>query len=404
MKAGKKKWIILIGILAVLAVGIVTDLSVGYLSRFRIGKEISDVLQPLLTEENQSIHLDISANVNGESFQLDSDIYLVKEGETAYFVMEQKEVPIYIVDNLLFFENGHAFKLADEMERPEQDYKALFLQIAAVYDEFDFSCIKTDLQTVYSVNVTGEQVQNLLESAMPMDGMFINENISFENVETLTLEMIAQDEKLYEIKMTGNAIFDGKEISIEIVLSQFRVLETGAYEVPEAVSQAVATVDESTLFSLTGDVYRLFVGFDKLTKQETLIGTVLLDVNCGMLHFENTYPLNKLKTENIESVDEAGLENLPSMIGFLCLESEVRSIEITQGHVYTMTLDEASMQKISEKVVPELVNYVIDFTEGKVEILLKEENISSMKIEIGGSLRVLFSNVPAEVEVEFSFH
>ena len=95
---------------------------VTYLPRIQIGKEISDLLQPMLTEENKSMHLHVAADVNGESFLLDSDIYLVKEGETAYFVMEQKEVPIYIVDNLLFFENGHAFKLADEMERPEQDY------------------------------------------------------------------------------------------------------------------------------------------------------------------------------------------------------------------------------------------------------------------------------------------
>ena len=403
MKTRKKKWVILIGILVLIAVVLIADFSVGYLSRFRIGKEISDLLQPFFTEENQSMHLDVSAKVNGESFLLDSDVYLVKEDEISYFVMEQMDVPIYIVDNLLFFENGHGFKLTEKIEMAEPDNKNLFLQIAAVYDEFDFSCVKTDLQTVYSVNVTGEQVQNLLESAVPMDAIVI-EDISLENVETLHLEMVAQNEKLHEIIMTGNAMFDGTEIDIEIVLSQFRVLETGAYEIPEAVSQAVATVDESTLFSLTEDLYRLFVGFDKLTKEETQAGTVSLGVNCGILHFENTYPLNELKTENIESVDEAGLENLPSMIGFLCMESEIRSVETAQGHMYTLTLDEASMQKISEMVVPELVNYVIDFTEGYVEVLLEEESISTMKIQIDGSISVLFSNVPAEVEVEFSFH
>lgn len=403
MKVGKKKWIILIVILAVMVVGVVVDLSAGYLSRFRIGKEISDLFQTLLTEENQSMHLDLSANVNGESFQLDSDIYLVKEGETFYFVMEQKEVPIYIVDNLLFFENGHAFKLADEMERPEQDYKNLFLQIAAAYDAFDITCVKTDVQTNYLVKITGQQVQNLLELVMPMDGVLVDSNIPLERIESLSLEMIAQNEKVHEIKMTGSGIVNDVVIEIEIALSQFQILKTGVYEIPVAVKEAVTTVDESTLFSLTEDLYHLSVAFDKLTKQEPIQGSVALKANCGVLHLENTFNLSDIKSKEMESVDEEGLGNLPAAIGFLCMEGEIRSTETTQGHVYTLALDEDSMQKISEMVVPELVNYVIEFTEGKVEVLLEKESISSMKIEIGGSVRVLFTDVPVEVEIEFSF-
>lgn len=409
-------------IVVLIVVVLVADFCVGHLSRLKIGKEIADLLQPVLTEENKSMHLQIGADVNGESLLFDSDIYMVKDDETSYVVMEQMDVPIYIAENLLFLENGHAFKLTEEMELPEQDYKNLFLQIAAVYEVFDFTCVKTDLETAYAVKVTGEQVQELLETFGPMEAVLsadagnettgngaisTQEAIDFSMIETLNLEMTARNDRLYEIKMTGNAVLDGSEVAVEIVLSQFQILEAGAYEIPESVQQAVATVDESTLFNLTEDLYRLFLAFDKLTKQESVDGTVTLSANCGIINFKNTYNLSEFQTDS-EVVSDAeklqGIENLPEMIGFLCMESEIRSEETTQGHAYTLRLDETSMQKISEMVVPELVDYVIDFSEGNVEILLAEESILSISISIDGSIRVLFSDIPAEVGVEFRFN
>ncbi len=393
---GKKKWKIAIGILLIIVAIIAAYFCAGYFSRLKISKEITNLLQPMLTEENKFMHLHIETDVNGDSFLLDSDIYMVDEDERSYVVMEQMNVPIYITENLLFFENGHAFKLSEEVKTPEIDYKNLFLQIAAVYDVFDFSCVKTDLQTSYAANVTGEQVQELLEIVMPM------ESISLDGIESLNVEVVAQKEQLHEIKLTGNAVLDSSEVTIEIILSKFQILEAGDYEIPETVKQAVVMVDESTLFNLTEDVYRLYLAFDKLTKQEMVDGKVTLDVNCGILHFENSYALSELETKEIESVDEKGVENLPAVIGFLCMESEIRSIETTRGHAYTLTLDEASMQKISEMVVPELVNYVIDFTEGNVEIMVEEDSISSIKIEIGGDVNILFSEIPMEVFVHFN--
>ena len=393
----KKKWKIVIGILLMIVAVIVGYFCVGIFSRLKVGKEITNLLQPMLTEENKSMHLHIAADVNEESFLLDSDIYMVNEDDRSYVVMEQMNVPIYFTENLLFFENGHAFKLSEEVEKPELDYKNLFLQIAAVYEVFDFTCEKTDLQTSYAANVTGEQVQKLLETVMPTN------DISMDGVESLNVELVAQNEQLYEVKMTGSAVLDNSAVSIEIILSQFQILEAGSYEIPEAVKQAVETVDESTLFNLTEDIYRLFLAFDKFTKQENLDGTVKLEVNCGLIHLANTYALSELGSNKIESVDEKGIENLPALIGVLCMESEIRSIENEQGHAYTLTLDETAMQKISEMVVPELVNYVIDFKAGKAEVVLAEENISTIKIEINGSIKVLFSDVPAEVRVEFTF-
>ena len=112
----KKKWKIVIGILLMIVAVIVGYFCVGIFSRLKVGKEITNLLQPMLTEENKSMHLHIAADVNEESFLLDSDIYMLNEDDRSYVVMEQMNVPIYFTENLLFFENGHAFKLSEEVE------------------------------------------------------------------------------------------------------------------------------------------------------------------------------------------------------------------------------------------------------------------------------------------------
>ena len=399
----KKTVYIVLGCIGILLIGVLLFFAVNVFPKIRTGKEIANLLQPILTEENQAMHLDVSASIAGEALLLDSDVYMVNEEETSYFIMEQMNIPIYIVDNLLFFENGHAFKIAEGAARPEIDYKDLFLQIAAVYEIFDITCVKADLQSVYSVTVTGKQVQELLQMAMPM------EQVNLEAIESLQVQLIAQEERLHEIKLSGSAVVDGTDVMIEISLSQFRILESGAYEIPEAVKQAVITVDESTLFNLTEDLYCLFIAFDKLTKQEAVNGSVTLHAECGIINFKNTYDLSELhaidqesvNTEDLENIEN--LENLPSMIGFLCMEGEVRSIKTAQGYAYSITLDETSMLKISEMVAPELVNYVVTMKNGTVEVRLENESISLIVIEIDGSVNVLFTEVPAEVRVEFQY-
>lgn len=407
MENKKKKLYIVIGLVVVIVAAIVIYFCATYLPRLQVGKEISNLLQPLLTEENQSMHLDVTADLVGESMNLHSDIYLVKEDEIKYVIMDQYDFPIYIVDNVLYLENGHAFKIAEEMQSQPVKYEELFLQIAAAYEMFDITCVKTDAETGYSVNVTGEQVQELLAMAVPTSqGLKSGEQELLNSIQSLNLQMIARNEKLDRIEMSGSAEVDGTAVQVSIVISEFQVLESGEYAIPNVVKEAMKTIDKDSLFSLTEDLYRLMIAFDRFTKQETLNGTVTLSANCGIINFNRTYNLKDF--ENIEntgevSVDTEGVENLPAMIGLLCMEGEISCTELGTGYEYKLALDEVTMQKMAEMVVPDLVNYIVTMTEGTVIVTLENDSVSAIVIEIEGSIKVLFSEVPAEVGVIFEY-
>ncbi len=415
----KKKRYLLLGVIGAVLLGILIFIGVKILPKVQIGKEISDLLQPLITEENQSMHLDISADFANELVDFNSDIYLVKDEETKYVVMDQYDFPIYIVDNVLYLENGHAFLIAEEVQSQSAEkvvYEDLFLQIAAAYEMFDITCVKTDLETRYSVTVTGEQVQELLQLAVPtgLDSKGQEQEL-LSYIKNLNVQMTARNDKLDRIEMAGSADIGDTAVQVNIVISEFNVLDAGEYVIPDVIKDAVKTVDKDSLFSLTKDLYRLLVAFEQFSKQETSNGTVTLRANCGIINFKQTYDLKDFENlgnagntgdaDNTDSdlVDTESIEKLPEMIGFLCMEGEITSTEMDNGYEYKLTLDKTSMQKIAEMVVPELVNYVVTMKEGTVVVMLENDSISSITIEIDGSIKVFFSEVPAEVGVTFQY-
>lgn len=393
----KKKLYMALGIAGIILLAVLIYIGTAILPKLQIGKEISDLLQPVLTEENQSMHLDIAADFAGEQMTMDSNIYKVKQDEVSYLVLEQMDFPVYIVDNILLLENGHAFKIAETVEKPKRSYDDLFVQIAAAYEVFDITCVKNDSESKYSINVIGEQVQELLAMAMPTD------KAPVDSIEKLQITMTAHNSRLDRIEMTGKAEVNGNAVQVEVIISDFRELEPGKYEIPKVVKDAVKTVDRDSLFNLTEDLYRLLAAFEQFQNEENKNGTVTLHANCGIINFENTFELESFVNNGNGSMDTEEIENLPAMIGVLCMEGEIRCTENAEAFVYTLSLDETSMEKITGMVVPELVNYVMHLTDGVAKVVVEGNHITSIEIAIKGNINILITKFPMEVGIEFQY-
>ena len=126
---------------------------------------IAELLQPVIDAENQTMHIATSAEFDGRMLAMESDVYLVTEDGVSYLALEQGGNAVYISGNVLFLENGKAFKLGDTMQPQVQSPDALLPQIGALYEVLKITTEETDSQRVYSVTVTGEQVKTLLEAA-----------------------------------------------------------------------------------------------------------------------------------------------------------------------------------------------------------------------------------------------
>ncbi len=362
----------------------------------RMIKEIADAMNPIIKAENQSFHLRINGNIDDKEMVMDSDIYLLKDQSQEYFIAELGEIPIYITDNLLIFENGKAFKIKEETEEKAIDFKTLFSHISTVYRMLDIIYEKTEEESSYKVQVTGEELRTLLD-LLPVEYDMV------ENVEELQLTLVIRDKKLHALEFYGSAVDSDKKVELHLCLSNFKELEAGSYSIPETVRTTVKNVDRSSLLILTKDLYRLIVAASKFNQEEAMDGMVYITANCGILNLNSSVSLMELLNGSTNSNIKLDKEKMVEIILYLCIEGNLSCAETKEGYRYELQLEEDVMQSIVSTFVPELVNHVVTIQNGSSYLILKEENISTIQVNIDGNIKVLLADIPASIDVEICF-
>lgn len=358
---------------------------------------ISQLLQPMIEAENRSAHISVSAKVNDRSIGLDSDVYMLTEENVPYFALEQNGTTVYITDNILLLENGKAFKLGEKLQTQVVSYADLLPQVGELFDALKITAQKTDTETIYSVAVTGEQVSNLLAAvsvaeALPVDG-----------IQKLNLSLTEQDGNLAQIQLSGSGKLDGTAFELDITISDFRVLASGSFPIPNAVKETAATVDPDSLFSLTRDLYRLVLALAPLADMESVSGTLALRVDCGLIQLDTEMKLSDWQTSPAGQTDPEQLKKLPEMVGLLCMEGQISCVQRDDTYVYTLELDKDAMGQLSRMILPELTQYGGDLEEGSVTVLLEGGAVSSMEISIEGAVGGWLVSIPITVGATFSF-
>ena len=397
MKRSKKILLAVLGVLLLAAV--IGGICIGrtLVPTVNHALRISELLQPVIDAENQTMHIAVSAEFGGNDLSAESDIYLVREDDAPYLVLEQNGNSVYISGNVLFLENGKAFKIGDKLQKQTASYEDLLAHIGALYETLKITAEETESQRIYSVTVTGEQAKTLLEAAS------LGEALPVEGVEKLKLQVTERNGKLDQISFSGSGNADGAAAQLHVTLSGFRILAAGDYPIPDAVKQAAATVDPDTLFSLTEDLYRLVLALAPFADMESIAGTLELTVDCGPLQLDTQMTLSDLKTTSNSQIDPEQLQTLPEVLGLMCMEGDISCTKEGGAYVYRLVLDQPAMQELARMILPELAQYVGNLTEGEATIRLENDAITSMKVSIEGKVRALLVQIPVTVGAEFTF-
>lgn len=397
MKNRKKDMVLIIA--GIIFVALIVYIVINLTPKARMLKEITAVLNPVLKEENQSMKLQVSTNAGETAIQTDARLYMVTE-EQKYLVVKIKEFPIYISDNLLVFKNGKAFEITEEAQKEKVNYKNLFLQIAAIYKAVDFDCQEAGLEKTYLANVSEENLDHLLKY-LPM------EEVLAERIEKIQLKLVKRENKLNRIEFLAAAGTGENIANVSIVLSDFKVLDKGEYLIPEAVRTTVETVERETLFNLSEDLQRLLKAGVSFLGKESVDGTLYLTANCGSLNVNHVSSLKELSAGGSGSHTLGISVDMKAVINFvtlLCMEGDISCTGENDRFLYQLRLDRESMEILAQTIMPELVNYALDFTEGNAQIVLEENAILSVKLEIQGNIDLLISKVPASIGVEIEFN
>ena len=133
MKRSKKTVLILLGVIMLALVVGIGCIGLQVAPTVNHALRITKLLQPVIDAKNQTMHIATSAEFDGNDLSVESDVYMVTEDDTAYLVLEQNSNAVYISGNVLFLENGKAFKLGDTMQPRTASYKELFPYIGSLY-------------------------------------------------------------------------------------------------------------------------------------------------------------------------------------------------------------------------------------------------------------------------------
>ncbi len=379
--------------------------------------EIANALKPYIEAENQSMHVDLEVLSEKEDFQIDADLYAVKQGNADYLVIEQENAKFYIVDNMLLLENGRAFLLTEEpvTDVPQGDasqnttYIDIFPLLVTAYEEFEIERTQNEDVVQYQVEITGEQVQKILEVTMATraDGL--------QSIERLQVQLATKDGKLDEIQMHGIAGAGESKISVAMIISDFTLLTEGEYPIPQLIKDSAQSADKDKLFCLTEDLYRLIKAVEPLSDMKSLKGSMNWQVSCGIININTSIDLEKLYALNNDvgasigggqagqKEDAKTAEELIEFVGVLITEGELSCTEQNGAYVYELVLDESAMKKFAETIAPEMFCYVVGFEKGSVELNMKGETLSTISIGIEGSMNVLFTKVPVSIGVALDF-
>ena len=396
MKRSKKAVWILLGLILLAAVAGAVCIGARVMPKVNYALRISELLQPVIEDPNQTMHIGVSAEVNGDSIGLESDVYMVTEGDVRYLALEQKGMSVYMTDNLLLLENGKAFKLGEKLQRQTASWEDLLPKIGALYEILNITAEKTEDSAVYEISVTAEQADSLLAAVSLGE-------LPVEGIQKLALRLTEKGGKLEQIQFSGSGEVDGTEVALEVILSGFRILASGDYPIPEPVRQSAATVDPDALFSLTEDLYRLVLALAPFEKMEALDGTLELLADCGPLQFHTRMKLSELKTSSPGRIDPEKLQALPELLVWLCLEGDIRCTREGNAYVYALGLDAAAMKHLAGMILPELEQYGASLTEGNLRIYLEAGAITAMEVSLEGKITVLIAQIPVRVGANFSF-
>ena len=288
----KNKKGIVIGIVMVLLLLVVgIFMAINVFPTVKATIEITNALQPYLEAENQSMHFDVDAEVEDKSIEINADIYATKEENKKYLIIEQENMCFYVVDNLILLENGKAFLLSEDEDNGKKQMPnsmEILPLLAVAFEEFSIQRNEADLNVQYEIEITGEQVKKILEASIPS-----KEDIG-ASVEYLQVQLVTQSGELDEIRMTGKGSAKDSAILLDVVLSDFNVLEDGEYPIPQLIKDSVQNVDKDKLFCLTEDLYPLLKAVKPLTDINNLQGIMTWKVSCGLIQINNSMDLERL--------------------------------------------------------------------------------------------------------------
>lgn len=391
----KKKSILLVCFLCIAAGTIGMTVYLARVPEVRMAAELAALSSDILADKNQSMEVDLIADIGKNHIELDSDVSLVTYQGEQILVLDENEHAVYFCGENLFLENGKGFHLGEVKE----NRFSLLEQVIELFKMTEITKSEEQDKIIYSVSTEGEDSVHLLE-------MFLTSaegQISSDG--KVQIDLVCVDGNLETINIYGEgSLKDAMETSIKVsaVISDISELQNGEDRIPESVKEAVKNAEKTSYQSIGEEMYRLLLAWVEFSSEEQT-GTVALDISCGHLVLETEHEWTNIMKGLSQIENRTNLQKIPDVVYEICMNGDFTCETIDRKYFFYMKLDQDAMQKLSEMMLPQIVNQSVDLTDGGIKVIVDNNKVAGFEIEIRGKVTVLLAQMDASLGAEFVF-
>lgn len=402
-------WIIPIAVIVIAA--ILAAVSFFGSSKLKTGLNAYELLKNYANQDVLVMQADAALTMNGVTSETTVDILHTSADGQSITRLTRDGLSLYLANDTLYLADGSACALG---ANGLIDYGALLDASVSLYGSAELETSKNGDETVYSAAISGEDAQKLAAILLPS---MADETDALREVSMSLAEQDGTLERLvFEIVLSDEA---NTALSLTLTPRHGAAEDT---EIPEAVLSAIGSGESTASITLTDDVFRLLRAWQATFGGDAVSADLRLKADCGPVVLDTTLGMGRqridgltvtgiqkgpvtLYVSNGKILDASGntadlgtnswakSANLLDAAAQLLFSATASHTEKPGGQeVYTIALDADGMAAAAKAIAPDIESLDIDFTEGSLEIVLSGNELSSITISCGGTLRLLLTD------------
>lgn len=397
----KRRWLI-----PLIAGVLILILAIGLLLTFGLRDKMKPfrLLTEYLSQSELSMEMEVQIDQGGSPLVLNGTAHRRSlEGHTV-LAAECAGMSLCFSDNNLYLESGKVYGLGNLANFSLPD------SVTALHAAIEVSTREENGETLYILTLKEQAAERFAPE-----------------VTAAQLVLYTMDDALRAIRIDAET----NTLSLLAYLTPIDPAESD-FAIPEAAASAILSGKEPEQADLPADLLRLMTACSALMSRDPQETDLTLALDCGPLALEDQIILTtmqsdgqritqikrrdttmylsdgRLLTESGGVVSEGSRESagtaslLPMALG-LFLEGGYACEETNEGYCYSLSLGEETMRAITYALSPEAESLPITFQEGSITLLMDDAGLKALDITCGGSVQVLFLDVPMSLSCRMTF-
>ncbi|MGN0314245.1 MAG: GLUG motif-containing protein [Fusicatenibacter sp.] len=416
----KKRWVTPLLIVLALFSDIVGTAAYFLLPDLLKGKKAYDLLQTYCEKQKLTMELNVDAALGSQDVDFTAKLDRTDVDGHRVTAISQDDRTLYYCDGTVFLENGSAYKLSNSFP----DYSQLLDHTMELYRHVELD----EKDGIYSITVENADTKAILELLMPSAAGLLSDT------NTMQAELVTNGEEVSRIRFSGSgALNDSTKTNFE-VLAELE-LDTNNQDripIPEAVRNAVANGEYETAETITDDVVRMARAWQTLNDVDSIGAKINLKADCGPVTMDDVLDYYRWNDDGVQiasirkngyalyftdtaicnqsgsvlqaaQADTAEAAKLLKIAYQICLNAEADCSQVDGKYTYSLSLDEDGMKAVAYAVAPAAEGMDLLFDSGSLQLVISDDQIESIEIHCGGTVRIVLSYADVAFEERMVF-